>query len=179
MFLGEASYRPRTGLVQASYRPRTGAFYRRLEKRRRLRRLLSPWRLKVSTALVINALFSKLGSALPSTTMCEMQYLLQHLKQLWVREKSLQGFSLAAMTALLMSCFPCGPMAKMLRLMSPLSILCSNNWLDKSPGKEKKESNTHLTSKWGNTVKDARQRELCSFPWLLTLLVDGTRTLWR
>ena len=52
MFLGEASYRPRTGLVQASYRPRTGAFYRRLEKRRRLRRLFSPWRLKVSTALV-------------------------------------------------------------------------------------------------------------------------------
>ena len=32
------------------------------------------------------------------------------------------------------------------------------------PGKEKKESNTPLTSKWGNTVKDARQRELCSFP---------------
>ena len=57
MFLGEASYRPRTGLVQASYRPRTGAFYRRLEKRRRLRRLrrlFSPWRLKVSTALVQN-----------------------------------------------------------------------------------------------------------------------------
>ena len=55
MFLGEASYRPRTGLVQASYRPRTGAFYRRLEKRRRLRRLrrlFSPWRLKVSTALI-------------------------------------------------------------------------------------------------------------------------------
>ena len=52
MFLGEASYRPRTGLVQASYRPRTGTFYRRLEKRRRLRRLFSPWRLKVSTALV-------------------------------------------------------------------------------------------------------------------------------
>ena len=65
------------------------------------------------------------------------------------------------------------------RKESPLSILCSNNWLDKSPGKEKKESNTPLTSKWGNTVKDARQRELCSFPWLLTLLVDGTRTLWR
>ena len=56
MFLGEASYRPRTGLVQASYRPRTGAFYRRLEKRRRLRRLrrlFSPWRLKVSTALIL------------------------------------------------------------------------------------------------------------------------------
>ena len=53
MFLGEASYRPRTGLVQASYRPRTGAFYRRLEKRRRLRRLFSPWRLKVSTALLL------------------------------------------------------------------------------------------------------------------------------
>ena len=54
MFLVQASYRPRTGLVQASYRPRTGAFYRRLEKRRRLRRLrrlFSPWRLKVSTAL--------------------------------------------------------------------------------------------------------------------------------
>ena len=57
MFLGEASYRPRTGLVQASYRPRTGAFYRRLEKRRRLRRLFSPWRLKVSTALVLTACF--------------------------------------------------------------------------------------------------------------------------
>ena len=84
--------------------------------------------------------------------------------------------SLAAITALPMSCFPSGPMAKMLRLMSPLSILCSNNLLDKSQGKEKKESDTPLTSKWGNTVKDARQRELCSFPWLLTLLVDGTRT---
>ena len=56
MFLGEASYRPLTGLVQASYRPRTGAFYRRLEKRRRLRRLFSPWRLKVSTALVLKVL---------------------------------------------------------------------------------------------------------------------------
>ena len=68
-------------------------------------------------------------------------------------------------------------MAKMLRLMSLLSTPVNNNLLDKSPGKEKKESNTPLISKWGNTVKDARQRELCSFPWLLTLLVDGTRTL--
>ena len=32
-----------------------------------------------------------------------------HLKKPWVRGKSLQGFSLAAMTALLMSCSPSGP----------------------------------------------------------------------
>ena len=32
-----------------------------------------------------------------------------HLKKPWVRGKSLRGFSLAAMTALLMSCSPSGP----------------------------------------------------------------------
>ena len=71
-----------------------------------------------------------------------------HFRQPWVRGKSLRGFSLAAMTALLMSCSPSWPMAKM--LLSTLS------------GKEKRESNMPSISKWGNAVKDARQRESCS-----------------
>merc|ERR1712055_502322 len=48
------------------------------------------------------------------------------LKKPWVRGKSLRGFSLAAMTALLMSCSPSWPMAKMLLLTSLLSILFNN-----------------------------------------------------
>ena len=53
-----------------------------------------------------------------------------HFKQPWVRGKSLRGFSLAAMTALLMSCSPSWPMAKMLLLTSLLSILFNNNLLE-------------------------------------------------
>ena len=37
------------------------------------------------------------------------RHLQLHLKKPWVRGKSLRGFSLAAMTALLMSCSPSGP----------------------------------------------------------------------
>ena len=102
-----------------------------------------------------------------------------HLKKPWVRGKSLRGFSLAAMTALLMSCSPSGPMAKMLPLTSLLSILFNNNLLDKSPGKEQMESNMLSISKWGNTVKDARQRESYSFLWLWADLANSTRTRWR
>ena len=55
-----------------------------------------------------------------------------------------------------------------------------NNLLDKSPVRKKTESNIMPSiSKWGNTVKDARQRESFSFLWLWTDLVDGTRTHWR
>ena len=53
-----------------------------------------------------------------------------HFKQPWVRGKSLRGFSLAAMTALLMSCSPSWPMAKMLLSTSLLSILFNNNLLE-------------------------------------------------
>ena len=67
----------------------------------------------------------------------------------------------------------------MLPLTSLLSILFDNNLLDKSPGKEQMESNMPSISKWGNTVKDARQRESYSFLWLWTDLADGTRTRWR
>ena len=83
------------------------------------------------------------------------------------------------MTALLMSCSPSGLMAKMLPLTSLLSILFNNNLLDKSPGKEQMESNMLLISKWGNTVKDARQRESYSFLWLWADVANGTRTRWR
>ena len=60
--------------------------------------------------------------------------------------------------------------AKMLLSTSLLSILFNNNLLDKSPGKEKRESNMPSISKWGNTVIDARRRESCSLggyesPW--------------
>ena len=55
----------------------------------------------------------------------------------------------------------------------------NNNLLDKSPVRKKTESNMPSISKWGNTVKDARQRESFSFLWLWTDLVDGTRTHWR
>ena len=75
-----------------------------------------------------------------------------HLKKPWVRGKSLRGFSLAAMTALLMSCSPSWPMAKMMLSTYLLSILFNNNLLDKSQGKEKRESNMPSISKWGNTV---------------------------
>ena len=70
-------------------------------------------------------------------------------------------------------------MAKMLPLTSLLSILFNNNLLDKSPGKEQMESNMLSISKWGNTVKDARQRESYSFLWLWADLANGTRTRWR
>ena len=53
-----------------------------------------------------------------------------HCKQPWVRGKSLRGFSLAVMTALLMSCPPSWPMAKMLLLTSLLSILFNNNLVE-------------------------------------------------
>ena len=66
------------------------------------------------------------------------------------------------------------PMAEMLRLMSLLSTPFNNNLLDKSPGKEKKKSNTPLISKWGNTVKDAKRRELCwHFWWMTQGLIRG------
>ena len=55
----------------------------------------------------------------------------------------------------------------------------NNNLLDKSPVRKKTESNMPSISKWGNTVKDARQRESFSFLWLWTDLVDGTGTHWR
>ena len=55
----------------------------------------------------------------------------------------------------------------------------NNNLLDKSPVRKKTESNMPSISKWGNTVKDARQREPFSFLWLWTDLVDGTRSHWR
>ena len=44
---------------------------------------------------------------------------------------------------------------------------------------EKRVQHAYITSKWGNTLIDARQRELCSFLWLLTLSGAGTRTPWK
>ena len=56
-----------------------------------------------------------------------------HLKKPWVRGKSLRGFSLAAMTALLMSCSPSGPRC------CPSSTTC---WTSRQWGR--KRSPTYL-----------------------------------
>ena len=57
----------------------------------------------------------------------------------------------------------------------------NNNLLDKSPVRKKTESNMPSISKWGNTVKDARQRESFSFLWLwceaMCVLLEDMRVL--
>ena len=70
-----------------------------------------------------------------------------HLKKPWVRGKSLRGFSLAAMTALLMSCSPSGPRC------CPSSTTC---WTSRQWGR--KRSPTYLQYQSGKIQWKMRGR---------------------
>ena len=88
-----------------------------------------------------------------------------HLKKPWVRGKSLRGFSLAAMTALLMSCSPSWPMAKML-LLTPLLSILFNNYLLEVVREEEKGVQHAFNIKMGK-YSDRCEAEGILFSWRL------------